>query len=155
MCNAFSLAPLSPLTSEPDEPDLAVTAEAVVDCRILPGRREEFDRTIDELIGPHVTREWITDLRSVETTFDGPLVEAMNAAVLKHDPGARIVPYMLSAGTDNKALSTLGIRGYGFTPLQLPPEMDFPAMFHGVDERVPVDAIHFGTRTLIRLLKTA
>ncbi|WP_066903618.1 M20/M25/M40 family metallo-hydrolase [Millisia brevis] len=124
------------------------TAEAVVDCRILPGRREEFDRTIDELIGPHVTREWITDLRSVETSFDGPLVEAMNAAVLKHDPGARIVPYMLSAGTDAKAFAGLGIRCFGFAPLKLPDDLDFTALFHGIDERVPVDALLFGTRVL-------
>ena len=53
---------------------------------------------------------------------------------------------MLSGGTDAKAFARLGIRCFGFSPLRLPPELDFAALFHGVDERVPVDALKFGTR---------
>ena len=128
------------------------TAEAVFDCRVLPGRQAEFERTVDQLIGPDVTREWITKLDSYETTFDGHLVDAMNEAILAHDPEARTVPYMLSGGTDAKAFAKLGIRCFGFAPLQLPPELDFSALFHGVDERVPVDALLFGTRVLEHFL---
>lgn len=80
----------------------------------------------------------------METTFDGDLVDAMNAALLAADPGARTVPYMMSGGTDAKAFSRLGIRCFGFAPLRLPPDLDFAALFHGVDERVPVDALQFG-----------
>ena len=65
-----------------------------------------------------------------------------------------MLPYTLSGGTDNKSLSRLGITGYGFAPLQLPPELDFTGMFHGVDERVPVDSLKFGARVLDRLLST-
>ncbi|MEN0136893.1 MAG: M20/M25/M40 family metallo-hydrolase [Rhodococcus sp. (in: high G+C Gram-positive bacteria)] len=128
------------------------TAEAVVDCRILPGRQAEFEATVDEIIGPDVSREWITKLDSYETTFDGHLVDAMNDAILAHDPGARTVPYMLSGGTDAKAFAKLGIRCFGFAPLQLPADLDFGALFHGVDERVPVDALLFGTRVLEHFL---
>lgn len=128
------------------------TAEAVFDCRVLPGRQAEFERTVDQLIGPDVTREWITKLDSYETTFDGHLVDAMNEAILAHDPEGRTVPYMLSGGTDAKAFAKLGIRCFGFAPLQLPPELDFSALFHGVDERVPVDALLFGTRVLEHFL---
>ncbi|AOW94645.1 hypothetical protein BFN03_08555 [Rhodococcus sp. WMMA185] len=128
------------------------TAEAVVDCRVLPGRLAEFEATVDELIGPDVQREWVTDLDPYETTFDGHLVDAMNEAILAYDPGARTVPYMLSGGTDAKAFAKLGIRCFGFSPLQLPPDLDFTALFHGVDERVPVDALLFGTRVLERFL---
>ena len=128
------------------------TAEAVFDCRVLPGRQAEFERTVDQLIGPDVTREWITKLDSYETTFDGHLVDAMNEAILAHDPEARTVPYMLSGGTDAKAFAKLGIRCFGFAPLQLPPELDFSALFHGVDERVPVGALLFGTRVLEHFL---
>ncbi|MDF3304352.1 M20/M25/M40 family metallo-hydrolase [Rhodococcus sp. T2V] len=128
------------------------TAEAVVDCRILPGRQAEFEAAVDELIGPDVQREWITKLDSYETTFDGHLVDAMNDAILAHDPGARTVPYMLSGGTDAKAFAKLGIRCFGFAPLQLPADLDFGALFHGVDERVPVDALLFGTRVLEHFL---
>ncbi len=131
---------------------IPATAEAVVDCRVLPGRQAAFEREVDELIGPDVTREWISELASYETGFDGDLVGAMNAAILAVDPEARTVPYMLSGGTDAKAFARLGIRCFGFTPLRLPPELDFAALFHGVDERVPVDALHFGTRVLEHFL---
>jgi acetylornithine deacetylase/succinyl-diaminopimelate desuccinylase-like protein len=128
------------------------TAEAVVDCRVLPGRQAAFEATVDELIGPDVTREWITELPSYETTFDGDLVDAMNDALLAADPDARIVPYMLSGGTDAKHFAQLGIRCFGFIPLRLPPDLDFAALFHGVDERVPVESLLFGTKVLEHFL---
>ena len=131
---------------------IPATAEAIVDCRVLPGRREAFEREVDELIGPNVTRTWERDLPSVETTFDGDLVDAMNDALLAMDPGARTVPYMLSGATDAKAFVKLGIRCFGFAPLRLPPDLDFASLFHGVDERVPVDALEFGSRVLERFL---
>lgn len=127
-------------------------AEAVIDCRVLPGRQAAFEKEIDELLGPNVTREWISKLDSYETTFDGHLVDAMNDAILAHDPDGKTVPYMLSGGTDAKAFAKLGIRCFGFAPLQLPPELDFAALFHGVDERVPVDALLFGTNVFEHFL---
>ncbi len=132
---------------------IPATAEAVIDCRVLPGRQAAFEREIDEIIGPDIHREWISELSSYETDFDGDLVDAMNAALLAVDPEARTVPYMLSGGTDAKAFAKLGIRCFGFAPLRLPPELDFAALFHGVDERVPVDALQFGARVLDHLLK--
>jgi acetylornithine deacetylase/succinyl-diaminopimelate desuccinylase-like protein len=132
---------------------IPATAEAVVDCRVLPGRQAAFEATVDELIGPDVTREWITELPAYETSFDGDLVDAMNDALLAADPDARIVPYMLSAGTDAKHFARLGIRCFGFIPLRLPPELDFAALFHGVDERVPVESLEFGTQVLEHFLR--
>ncbi|MGC7098285.1 M20/M25/M40 family metallo-hydrolase [Amycolatopsis lurida] len=129
-------------------------AEAAVDCRILPGRIEAFNRELDEILGPDIEKEWM-ELPPVETTFDGALVDAMTAAVLAEDPGARTLPYMLSGGTDAKAFQQLGIRNFGFAPLQLPADLDFSALFHGVDERVPVDALKFGTRVLDRFLRAS
>lgn len=131
---------------------IPATAEAVVDCRVLPGRQAAFEATIDELIGPDVTREWITALPPYETTFDGDLVDAMNDALLAADPDARIVPYLLSGGTDAKHFARLGIRCFGFIPLRLPPELDFAALFHGVDERVPVESLVFGAKVLKHFL---
>ncbi|KRQ25242.1 hypothetical protein BKG80_23570 [Mycobacteroides chelonae] len=131
---------------------IPATAEAVIDCRVLPGRLEAFEREVDEIIGPDVEREWVQLLPAYETTFDGDLVDAMNAAVLEFDPEARTVPYMLSGGTDAKAFARLGIRCFGFAPLKLPPELDFASLFHGVDERVPVDALTFGTKVLQHFL---
>lgn len=129
-------------------------AEAVVDCRVLPGRQAAFERELDEILGPDVEREWVVNLPPVQTTFDGGLVDAMCAALLAEDPEAAMIPYMLSGGTDAKAFARLGIRCFGFAPLKLPPDLDFAALFHGVDERVPVDALTFGTRVLDRFLRS-
>ena len=127
-------------------------AEAHVDGRTLPGYEDEFLATIDELLGPHVRREIVHRAPALETTFDGALVDAIGAAVRAEDPHGRTVPYCLSGGTDAKGFSELGVRGFGFSPLRLPPDLDFTGMFHGVDERVPVDGLQFGARVLDRLL---
>lgn len=130
-------------------------AEAFVDGRVLPGHVEEFHATLAEVLGPRVRRESVVSDIPLETSFDGAIVDAMGAALRSEDPGARPVPYCLSAGTDAKALSRLGIRAFGFVPLRLPPELDFAGMFHGVDERVPLDGLRFGARVLDRFLDLA
>ena len=128
------------------------TAEAELDCRFLPGHQEDLLALIDELSGEHV--ELIIDKIgiSLDAPDDTPFVEAMHRSILAEDPGAELVPYCLSAGTDNKQLAQIGIDGYGFAPLQLPADLDFAPLFHGIDERVPVDAIRFGARVLLRLV---
>jgi acetylornithine deacetylase/succinyl-diaminopimelate desuccinylase-like protein len=128
------------------------TAEAVIDCRFLPGLEDELLATVDELIGPDVTRETVVRDIALETTFDGALVDAMVRALQEEDPGSRAIPYCLSGGTDNKSFKLLGIRGFGFAPLRLPADLDFSGMFHGIDERVPLDSLKFGVRVLDRFL---
>ncbi|GAA2583103.1 MULTISPECIES: M20/M25/M40 family metallo-hydrolase [Streptomyces] len=127
-------------------------ATAHVDGRFLPGYEEEFLADVDRILGPHVRREDVHANKAVETTFDGALVEAMQSALVAEDPAAKAVPYMLSGGTDAKSFDELGIRGFGFAPLKLPPELDFAGMFHGVDERVPVEGLQFGVRVLDRFI---
>ena len=127
-------------------------ATAAIDCRFLPGGEERFYETLRELVGPDVAIEVAHGDIAYETTFDGDLVDAMKAALLAEDPDARPVPYCLSGGTDAKSFSLLGMRCFGFSPLRLPPDLDFAGMFHGVDERVPLDALRFGTRVLSRFL---
>jgi acetylornithine deacetylase/succinyl-diaminopimelate desuccinylase-like protein len=128
------------------------TAHAVVDGRFLPGGEEDFLAVIDELAGPGVSREFIHRDIAYETTFDGALIDAMVSAIAAEDPEGRPVPFIVSGGTDAKSFSTLGIRCVGFSPLRLPAELDFAGMFHGVDERVPLDALKFGVRVLDRFL---
>jgi acetylornithine deacetylase/succinyl-diaminopimelate desuccinylase-like protein len=127
-------------------------ATAQVDARMLPGHEEEFFAEFDALLGPGLRREFVHHDIPVETTLDGDLAAAMTAALLGEDPDGRVVPYCLSGGTDAKSFSRLGIRCFGFTPLRLPADLDFAGMFHGVDERVPVDALRFGVRVLDRFL---
>jgi acetylornithine deacetylase/succinyl-diaminopimelate desuccinylase-like protein len=127
-------------------------AHAMVDGRFLPGFEKEWEAELDAALGPGITREYTHYDIALETEFEGSLVDAMCSALKAEDPGARPVPYTLSGGTDAKSFSRLGIRGFGFSPLRLPKDLDFSGMFHGVDERVPLDALAFGTRVLDRFL---
>ena len=130
------------------------TAEALIDIRTLPGQEEAVLAQVRALIGDDVEIVVMHTDVGLENPFSGALVESMVGALGRHDPEATVLPYLLSGGTDNKALDRLGIAGYGFAPLQLPPSLDFPGMFHGVDERVPLDALVFGRRVLGDLLLT-
>jgi acetylornithine deacetylase/succinyl-diaminopimelate desuccinylase-like protein len=130
-------------------------ATAGIDGRFVPGGAGEFYATINELIGDKVRYEVVNHQPSVETEFSGELVDAMQASLVAEDPGARAVPFLSTAGTDGKAWHRAGIRCFGFTPLRLPPELDFMSMFHGVDERVPIDSLQFGARVLDRFLDHA
>jgi len=124
------------------------SASAVIDGRFIPGFENELNETIASLIGPHISVETITRDEALEVPFEGDLVDAMCDAILKEDSEAIPVPYLMSGGTDNKALAELGIIGYGFSPLKLDADFDFMSLFHGVDERVPVDGLTFGVRVL-------
>ena len=131
-------------------------AEAQIDGRFLPGHRDEFFATIKELIGEKVRLEVMTERDSVEAEFASSLVDAMQWSLNLEDPQAQTVPYLVSAGTDAKGFANrFGIAAYGFCPLQLPAGFDFTAMFHGVDERVPIESLKFGTRVLDHFLDRA
>jgi acetylornithine deacetylase/succinyl-diaminopimelate desuccinylase-like protein len=129
------------------------TASAVIDGRFLPGLEDELNETVRTIIGPDITIETISRDIALEVDFEGDLVDAMCKAILAFDPEGVPVPYLMSGGTDNKALSELGITGYGFSPLRLPADLDFMALFHGVDERVPIDGLHFGVQVLENFLE--
>lgn len=129
-------------------------AQGHVDGRFIPGGRDDLVACVQHLAGPGVEVELLNDDIALEVPFEGPSIDAMRAALQAEDPHAHPIPYLMSGGTDAKAFSTLGIRGYGFAPLNLPPDLDFAALFHGVDERVPVDAVRFGVRVLGRFLRT-
>jgi len=129
------------------------SASAVIDGRFLPGYEDELNETIRSIIGPDITIETISRDIALEVEFEGDLVEAMCKAITRHDPEGIPVPYLMSGGTDNKALSELGIVGYGFSPLKLPADLDFMALFHGVDERVPISGLEFGVNVLADFLE--
>jgi acetylornithine deacetylase/succinyl-diaminopimelate desuccinylase-like protein len=127
-------------------------AEATIDARFLPGQEDQLLATLDDLLAEGVEREFIVRDIAVETGFEGALVDAMSAALRAEDPDGYPLPYLMSGGTDAKSFSTLGMRCYGFSPLLLPADLNFMSLFHGIDERVPIEALKFGVRVLDRLL---
>lgn len=131
------------------------SASAVIDGRFLPGYEDELNQTIRSIIGADIEIETISRDIALEVDFEGDLVDAMCKAIIKFDPEGIPVPYLMSGGTDNKALSELGIVGYGFSPLRLPADLDFMSLFHGVDERVPISGLHFGVNVLKDFMENA
>jgi acetylornithine deacetylase/succinyl-diaminopimelate desuccinylase-like protein len=130
-------------------------ATAHVDGRFLPGFEDEFFDTLAELVGEDISIDYVSKQAGLETAFDGDLVDAMTRSLLAEDPDALVAPYLMSGGTDAKHWNKLGIRCFGFAPLRLPADLDFTALFHGVDERVPTDALEFGARVFDRFLDDA
>ncbi|MEJ7705907.1 MAG: M20/M25/M40 family metallo-hydrolase [Nocardioidaceae bacterium] len=130
-------------------------ATANIDGRFLPGYEDEFFSTLRDLLPDNVSYELLVHDKALETPFEGPLVDAMRDSLLHEDPDATVLPYLMSGGTDAKAWSEIGIRCFGFSPLRLPEDLDFTALFHGVDERVPVDALEFSARVLDEFLDRA
>jgi len=129
------------------------SASAMVDGRFLPGHENQLQETIKKLAGDEIEIEILTRDIALEVEFAGPLVKAMCDAISGEDSAGIPVPYLMSGGTDNKALHDLGIVGYGFSPLKLPKDLDFFSLFHGVDERVPIDGLKFGVRVLYEFLE--
>lgn len=130
-------------------------ATAYIDGRMLPGAEDEFARTMDRLTGPDVEWEFHHREVALQAPVDSPTFAKLREAVERFDPEGHVVPYCMAGGTDAKQFSRLGITGYGFSPLKLPAGFDYAAMFHGVDERVPVEALHFGVHVLDHYLRTA
>ncbi|NPC96372.1 M20/M25/M40 family metallo-hydrolase [Nocardioides sp. zg-DK7169] len=127
-------------------------ATAHVDGRFLPGYEDEFFATLRELVGDGVDIDMVSHQQPWESPYEGDLVRAMTRSILAEDDDALVAPYLMGAGTDAKHFRKLGMRSYGFAPLRLPADLDFTALFHGVDERVPVDALEFGARVFDRFL---
>jgi acetylornithine deacetylase/succinyl-diaminopimelate desuccinylase-like protein len=134
-----------------------VPAEAVayVDGRFLPGQEESFRAEVERLAGDRVEVSPYVLQPALEYPFTGDLVDAMTVALHAEDPEAVIAPYLMFGGTDAKAWDRLGITCYGYVPLRLPDDLDFTSLFHGIDERVPLDALEFGARVFDRFLELA
>lgn len=127
-------------------------AHAQVDTRMLPGTEDALFAEIDTLLGPHVRRDFLSYQPGVQATVDSPWFEAMADALRAQDEQAVVVPYCMGGGTDAKAFSRLGIDCYGFAPLLLPEGFPYRAMAHGVNERVPLAGLRFGTGVLEHFL---
>ena len=130
---------------------IPASASAVLDGRFVPGGAEAIRERVTSLVSPSADLETIYIGDAVEADLAHPLLGAIASALLADDASAVVVPYMSTAFTDAKWISQLGVPCYGFSPMQLPDDFDFPAMFHGVDERAPTSALDFGTRVLEHL----
>lgn len=128
------------------------TAEANLDCRLVPGQSvEDIEREIRAIASTDVELEVIEDQLTppVESRFDTPLFEAMKRNLEAYDPGSIVLPLLLVGGTDGRFLAEQGTLYYGFSPIRLPAELRFLELIHSHDERIPVDAFREGVKVFI------
>jgi acetylornithine deacetylase/succinyl-diaminopimelate desuccinylase-like protein len=101
------------------------------------------------------------ELKVIDTSFYEPapaepdmgLFNTLKDILLEADPGARPSPLLLTAPTDGRFFSRLGIQTYGFLPMQLPKDLRFWELIHAADERIPVEALTFGADAIYKLLQ--
>lgn len=84
---------------------------------------------------------------------DMGLFEILKMILKKSDPEGHVIPMLLPSPTDGRYFSKLGIQTYGFLPMALPEGLDFVQLVHGSNERIPLDAIRFGSNNIYRLLQ--
>ncbi len=137
-----------------------IPGEAVieVDCRVLPGVTEpEIRRQVEERIGPDLLSA--CDVENVifgapaESPAEGPLWDTLAGVLVEHDPEAVPLPVLVPFATDAKHTARLGVPTYGFSPLRLAPDERFLERFHGVDERVSLDALRWGLPVLYDVVR--
>jgi acetylornithine deacetylase/succinyl-diaminopimelate desuccinylase-like protein len=129
-----------------------------VDCRVLPGTTEPAMRAmLIERLGPELAAVCEIELlvfgSPVEAPADGPLFDLLVATIRDHDPDGIPLPVMAPFGTDAKHTTTVGTPTYGFSPLRLDPDERFLERFHGVDERVSVEALRWGLPVLYDVVR--
>ena len=117
--------------------------------RMLPEQAiDSFLSELRSLLGDEVTLDVISGWNPLEMEYNMPLFRTIGAVVREHDPKGVVVPYVIPGFTDAAFLSRLGVTCYGFAPVRLPDGMNFSELFHGHDERIPVDGFLFGLRVL-------
>lgn len=131
------------------------TAEAEIDGRFLPGQTEaSFLAELRSVLGDDVELEVMWSLPPVVTApRESELFTIIHDVMGEAEPGVPVVPYLLPGFTDAKAFTQLGARWYGFAPVKLPPGMRFADMFHGHDERIPVEGLRWGTEVLAEVVE--
>lgn len=133
-------------------------ASVEIDGRLAPGQRggdliRELRTITDRLPGIETDFEIIEESPAVSFSPDTALFREIERSLLEADPGAHVVPSIIPGFTDSRNYARLGATCYGFYPLQLPGELDFAALFHGVDERIPIAGFHWGINLLSRVLR--
>jgi acetylornithine deacetylase/succinyl-diaminopimelate desuccinylase-like protein len=122
-------------------------AEALVDGRTLPGvDTAQFLSEVRQVTGDEVHIEFTEETPPVESAVESPLFDIICEVMAEYEPGATVVPSLVTGATDAKSLSRLGIKTYGFFPSRYDPSA-FEGV-HGHNERVSIDNLLFGTRVL-------
>lgn len=120
---------------------------------MLPGyNADNVISEIKKIIGDEFEFE-IFPFEPAPYKMDMGLFDTLKDILHKADPKGVALPILLSSPTDGRFFSKLGIQTYGFIPMTLPEEMNFSQLLHNANERIPIEAIEFGTNSIYELLK--
>ncbi len=130
-------------------------AEMDIDGRTLPGQTEDdFLRELSTVLGPGISLEVLRSMPATTTEpIESPLYDTIRAAILEREPKAAVIPYMIPGFSDAKYFTKLGAKWYGFSPVKMPPDIRFAELFHGRDERIPVEGLAWGTDLLFDVVQ--
>jgi acetylornithine deacetylase/succinyl-diaminopimelate desuccinylase-like protein len=129
-------------------------ASVDLDGRVLPGSSEgEFLAELRDALGRegrHARIEVLESRAATETSPNTPLFAHLARTVRQHDPLAIPLPYMIPGFTDATAYARLGAKCYGFAPIRFDAHStaSFSRMYHGNDERIPIEGLRWGLRVL-------
>jgi acetylornithine deacetylase/succinyl-diaminopimelate desuccinylase-like protein len=124
-----------------------------LDGRLLPGfSPDQFIVELRRLLGQDVILE-VTRCDPGTAEPDMGWFDTLAEILRQADPEGTPIPFLFSGVTDGRFFRRLGIQTYGFTPMQLPPHLKAWELGHSPDERVPVDAMEFGTHAIYEALK--
>jgi len=129
-------------------------AEARLDGRMLPGFNvDSFLSEVRSRLGPGIEIEVEQTSPPLEVPVDTPLFKTIEQQLNRSDPGAIVLPYMMTGATDAKLFAQLGTRCYGFAPMKIDPGMAFDGLIHGHDERIAISTLAFGVRVLYETVR--
>lgn len=128
-------------------------AGAEVDGRTLPGHTtQQFLSEVQRIVGDDISLDVFEQHEGTVFSSETPLYDKLCEVLDRRDPGAVAVPFMIPGFTDSFAYGRLGAICYGFAPVKLEPGIDFTSMYHGHNERIPVDGFKWGVRTLYEVV---
>jgi len=125
-----------------------------LDCRILPGfTGEDVIRELENLWDEKLEYEIISQSSPHECDFDTPLFKEISRQVKIGDPEGIPVPSLTVGSTDAQHIRKLGTICYGFTPIKLTEDINFAKLFHGHNERIPVEGFKWGLQVFINTVR--
>lgn len=133
--------------------------EAVFDCRILPGQNTaDALQLIRELLKDvgldKLAFETIQANEPSESPTETPLYDVITGVLRAFEPNCGVTPMLMTGGTDSRFFRRMGSVCYGFQPMR--PEAQYNEVvkrIHGVDERISVENLVFGTSVLYEVVK--
>ena len=130
------------------------SASVLVDGRMLPGQTVDgFLAEVQRVVGPDLRVRVLEQHEGQVFRTDTPLYEAITKVIEKHHPGAIAVPFMIPGFTDSHAYAGLGATCYGFSPVKMPRGLNYTRLYHGHDERIPIEGFAWGLRVLVDLVQ--